>query len=139
MIVTGILWAIMIKYVVKTNQKREIIDITDIIQKKITNLSKKKGILSIFVAHTTAAITTFELDLGTDEDFLVFMDEVTPHIQYRHEHNPAHAPDHIWAGIIGTSITVPFMKDQLLLGTWQRIVLVELDGPRERNIFLTVN
>jgi thiamine phosphate synthase YjbQ (UPF0047 family) len=56
---------------------------------------------------------------------------------YRHPHDPAHAPDHILATLIGPSITVPYANRALLLGTWQRIVLVELDGPRQRTVHIS--
>ena len=60
-----------------------------------------------------------------------------PKLRYRHPHNPAHVPDHILSSLIGASVTQPVESGQLVLGTWQRIILVELDGPREREIVLT--
>jgi len=71
--------------------------------------------------HTTAALTTADLDPGTDED-------------YRHPHDPEHVPDHILSALIGTSLTLIVEQGALILGTWQRVILVELDGPRQREI-----
>ena len=116
---------------IQTTQKREIIDITN----KISTLLGASAALShIFVMHTTAAITTMDLDPGTDLDFLEALDGLLPDINWRHPHDPAHTPDHLLASLIGPDVSVPSEDGQLLLGTWQRIVLVEFDGPRERTI-----
>lgn len=129
----------MQKHTVTTTRKREIIDITDIATKYIDVQGKNDGVVHLFVAHTTAALTTLELDPGTDEDFLIFLEKITPNLKYQHEHNPKHAPDHILASIIGSTVSIPFANGKLLLGTWQRVVIVELDGPRDRNIILSIS
>jgi len=116
---------------IATNRKREVIDITDRIE-----VPNGEGALTIFVRHTTAAITTADLDPGTDLDFLDFLQAITPQVQWRHPHDPAHAPDHMLASLIGPSVSVPYKDGKLLLGTWQRIILVELDGPRECEIVI---
>jgi secondary thiamine-phosphate synthase enzyme len=59
-----------------------------------------------------------------------------PKLRYRHPHDPAHAPDHILSALIGTALALPLEKGKLVLGTWQRVILVELDGPRAREIVL---
>lgn len=121
---------------IKTTAKREVIDITDEVQK---SLSADSGLVSIFIKHTTAAITTADLDPGTDLDFLDFLKAITPNPPtggWRHPHDPSHAPDHMLASLIGPDVSVPFANGKLLLGTWQRVILVELDGPRERQIEL---
>jgi secondary thiamine-phosphate synthase enzyme len=118
---------------ITTNNKREVINITDRVSE---NIPAGEGVLSIFVRHTTAAITTADLDPGTDLDFLDFLQAITPQVQWRHPHDPAHAPDHMLASLIGPSVSVPYKDGQLLLGEWQRIILVELDGPREREIVI---
>lgn len=91
----------------------------------------------MFILHTTASLTTADLDPGTDLDLLDALKNLLPDIQYRHPHNPAHTPDHILSSLIGPSLTVPVESGKLCLGTWQRVVLIELDGPRERNIQIT--
>jgi secondary thiamine-phosphate synthase enzyme len=63
---------------------------------------------------------------------------MVPKLKYRHPHNPAHVGDHILSALVGTSVALPFEKGKLLLGTWQRVVLVEFDGPRDRDIVMTV-
>ncbi|HEV8193290.1 MAG TPA: YjbQ family protein, partial [Ktedonobacterales bacterium] len=59
-----------------------------------------------------------------------------PQLSYRHPHEPEHAPDHILSSVLGPSVAIPYMNRRLLLGTWQRVVLVELDGPRQRTVHL---
>lgn len=121
--------------VLQTDEKRQVIDITEHVASRLPN---GNGIVSIFTQHTTAAITTADLDPGTDLDLLDAIEDMTPPHQWHHPHNPGHFPDHLWATVIGPGLCVPFDDGQLLLGTWQRIVLFEFDGPRERKIELTV-
>lgn len=123
---------------IATNKKDEIIDITEEIEKLLEKQSVTNGVIHIFVQHTTCCVTAMDLDPGTDLDFLDAIRGILPDIRYRHPHDPSHAPDHILAGIIGPSLNVPFEKKELLLGTWQRIVLIELDGPRDRSLQITV-
>ena len=127
----------MQRLAVKTRKKREIVDITDLVQKKLSDYDGKSGTCHLSVLHTTAALTTADLDPGTDLDMLDAFEEMIPKLRYRHPHDPDHVPDHILSALIGTSLSLPADKGQLLLGTWQRVVLVELDGPRERDVVLT--
>lgn len=116
---------------IETKGKRQIVDITGEVQ---TALPEGSGVVTIFVQHTTAAVTAMDLDPGTDVDFLDFLAAITPGIDWRHPHDPAHAPDHLLASLIGPSLSVPYRDGELLLGSWQRVVLVELDGPRSRSV-----
>src|ERR1700758_739337 len=123
---------------IKTHRKREIVDITDHVQSALHKQSATTGICQLTVLHTTAALTTADLDPGTDLDMLDAFEHMIPKLHYRHPHNPAHVPDHILSSLIGTSVALPVERGKMLLGTWQRVVLVELDGPREREIVLAV-
>lgn len=122
---------------IQTRRKDEVIDVTDQVQHFLDSEAREHGICVVFAAHTTCALTTADLDPGTDLDFLQALRGVLPEMRYRHPHDPAHAPDHILASLIGASVAVPFRQRQLLLGTWQRIILVELDGPRQRTVHLS--
>jgi secondary thiamine-phosphate synthase enzyme len=131
----------MHKLSIQTHKKREVLDITDSVERE---LAKKKddsnsGICHLLVLHTTAALTTADLDPGTDLDMLDAFEAMVPKLHYRHPHNPAHVPDHILSTLIGTSLSLPFKEKKLLLGTWQRVVLIELDGPRKRELALTIS
>lgn len=123
---------------VLTTEKDQIIDITEQVEEVVLNQKKENGVCNVFVAHTTCAITTADLDPGTDLDTLEFLRKLVPNIKFRHPHDPGHAPDHILSSIIGSSITIPFEDKKLKLGTWQRVVLIELNGPRERSIHISV-
>jgi secondary thiamine-phosphate synthase enzyme len=122
------------KLTVSTHRKREIVDITDQVQK---HLPAATGICCLNVLHTTAALTTADLDPGTDLDMLDAFEAMMPKLHYRHPHNPEHVPDHILSSLIGTALTLPVESGSLVLGTWQRVILVELDGPRKRELTLT--
>lgn len=122
---------------VRTRKKDEIVDITEMVASFVRDAEHESGVCIVFAAHTTCAITTADLDPGTDLDFLNVLRHILPQLSYHHPHDPAHAPDHILSSIIGPSVIVPYEHHQLVLGVWQRIVLVELDGPRQRNVKLS--
>jgi secondary thiamine-phosphate synthase enzyme len=122
---------------ITTKKYDEIVDITETVETHLREAPTESGICSIFVSHTSCALTTADLDPGTDLDFLDALRRLLPDISYRHPHDPSHTPDHILSSIIGSSVMVPFRDRQLLLGTWQRIVLVELSGPRRRTVHIS--
>jgi len=120
---------------IKTGKKREVLDITDEIESQLSG----SGLCHLLVLHTTAALTTADLDPGTDLDMLDAFEAMIPKLRYRHPHNPAHVPDHILSALLGTSLSLPFERGKLILGTWQRVVLIELDGPRPRELALSIS
>src|SRR5215471_19643435 len=115
-----------------TQHKREILDITERARKELAKYKAESGVCHFFVLHTTAALTIADLDPGTDLDLLDAFEALVPKLKYRHPHNPTHVGDHILSSLIGASLCVPVKDGAFLLGTWQRIILVELDGPRQR-------
>lgn len=121
---------------IETKDSNQIVDITDDVQAALKDI--KEGVAVVSVQHTTCALTTADLDPGTDKDFLDFLESLIPDIKWRHPHNPKHAPDHLLSSLIGSSAVVPIEGGQLKLGTWQRIILVELDGPRSRGLAVNV-
>ncbi len=128
----------MQRLTVKTRKKREVADITDAVEAALRKyFAEGTGVCYLNLLHTTAALTTADLDPGTDLDMLDAFEAMVPKLRYRHPHNPEHVPDHILSALIGTSVALPIEKGRLVLGTWQRVVLVELDGPRQREMVLT--
>jgi secondary thiamine-phosphate synthase enzyme len=119
---------------VQSKKAKEVIDITELINSEIKKQNIKRGLINLFLLHTTAALTTADLDPGTDLDMLDAFNVLIPKLNYRHPHDPSHVPDHILSSIIGTSLTLPIENNELLLGDWQRIVLIEFSGPRKRKI-----
>ena len=122
---------------ITTKKKDEVIDITETVEDLLRKMKAESGICVVFVAHTTCALTTADLDPGTDLDFLNALRRMLAQISYRHPHDPSHTPDHILSSILGPSLAIPFQKRRLLLGTWQRVILVELDGPRQRTLHVS--
>lgn len=119
---------------ISTARLKEVIDLTERIEAMIRQSKMRKGLCSLFVSHTTAAITTGEIGEGTEQDFLQVVEEMIPHIQFRHAHDPSHAWSHVVSSILGPSVTIPVSEGKPVLGTWQSIMLVELDGSRERDV-----
>ena len=127
----------MIVFDVSTKRKREVVDLTELCRKQLSNQNATTGICHLFVLHTTAALTIADLDPGTDLDLLDAFDALVPKLKYRHPHDPSHVGDHILSSLIGTSLCFPVKNGDPMLGSWQRIILVELDGPRRRNVVIT--
>jgi secondary thiamine-phosphate synthase enzyme len=129
----------MQRLTVRTQKKREVVDLTDLIEGQLGKGSAHAGICHLVVQHTTAALTTADLDPGTDLDMLDAFAAMVPKLRYRHPHDPSHVPDHILSALIGASLSLPFENRKLVLGTWQRVVLIELDGPRNRELVLSLS
>lgn len=118
---------------IKTTKPKEVINITNLINE---NLEKESGVCNVFVTHTTCCLTTADLDPGTDQDLLDAIEKMFPEGNYRHPHDPSHVGEHIMSSMIGPSITVPIENGKLKLGTWQEVVLIELSGPKDREIVI---
>ena len=117
-------------------------NLTDRAQQAIDTSGCTTGIVTVFVAHTTAAVIISEYETGLIEDFPHAIERLVPeagnfrHNQLNHDDN---AHSHIRASILGPSVTVPFVGGSLLLGTWQKIVLIDFDThPRSRNVVIQV-
>jgi len=123
--------------IVKSGKSKQVIDITNKVQENLVRHKITNGLVNLFVRHTTASLTTADLDPGTDLDMLDAFQAMVPKLKYRHPHDPEHVPDHILSALIGNSVTVPVRNGALELGQWQRIILLEFSGPRERQILLT--
>src|SRR5437763_16823169 len=109
----------MKKLKIKTHKKKEVLDITETVEKALGKRnSGDSGICNLLVLHTTAALTTADLDPGTDLDMLDAFEAMIPKLRYRHPHNPAHVADHIMSSLIGTAVSLPFEEKKLLLETW---------------------
>ena len=123
---------------ISTRRDKQVLDITDRVEQCLAKLGIQDGLCNVFVLHTTAALTTGEAIEGTDEDLMETLERIIPHIKFRHAHDPSHAPDHMISSIVGSSLTLPVRGGTLGLGTWQRVLLVECNGPRDRSIVVTV-
>ncbi len=116
------------------------INITEDVSKAVQESKVSDGIATIFVPGSTAAVTTIEYEPGLLKDFPDMMERIAPkNINYEHEQmwHDGNGHSHVRASLVGPSLTVPFTDKQLTLGTWQQIVLVELDT-RDRDRSLVV-
>jgi len=119
---------------IKTHKRREIIDITDLVRE---NIKIRDGILFLFIPHTTTAITINEYEPNLIEDFYNLFERIMP-TDYPYKHNliDNNADAHLLASLFGHSIFIPVENNDLQLGTWQRVLFLEFDGPRERKIII---
>jgi secondary thiamine-phosphate synthase enzyme len=118
---------------VRTEKRTEIVDITDRVEK----LLEGSGVALIFTPHTTASIILNEAEEGLLDDILELMEKIAPrNSNYRHNRIDSNADAHLKASILGNSVLVPFENGKLKLGTWQRVLFIEFDGPRNRRVFV---
>jgi secondary thiamine-phosphate synthase enzyme len=125
----------------KTHQHKECLDITDYVRKAVRSSGIKKGLCHVMVLHATAAIIINENDdpnIGVD--LLTALDRSIPdHAGWLHDRIDNNAQAHIKASILGPSETIPVEDGELVLGRWQGVMSVELDGPRsERKVKITL-
>jgi secondary thiamine-phosphate synthase enzyme len=125
---------------VSSNGENDVIDITRQTGEAINASRLQDGIVAIFVSGSTAAVTTIEFEPGLKKDFPKMLARIAPSArEYEHDNmwHDGNGHSHVRASLIGPSLTVPFKNKRLMLGTWQQIVLVEMDTrPRERKIVL---
>lgn len=127
---------------IKTHAKDEIIDITDKVQDIVSKSGIDNGLACIFVAGSTAAVTTVEFEPGLVKDLNEAMDRLYPKgIDYDHHRRwgDGNGHSHVRASLVGPSLTVPIVDGRLLLGTWQQIVFLEFDNkPRSREVAVQI-
>ena len=119
---------------VKTNSQTEMVDVTDLVQKQVTEGNLAHGLCMVFVPHTTAAITINEsADPAVRRDILTVLNRIVPwEADYRHLEG--NSPAHLKTSIIGSSEMIAVENGKLVLGTWQGIFFCEFDGPRTRKL-----
>jgi secondary thiamine-phosphate synthase enzyme len=115
------------------------IDLTRRVTELVEESGAGEGICQIFVPHATAAIVINENDdPNLCTDILDSLDRQVPAGAWRHDRIDDNGAAHIQAAILGPSECVPVSAGRLVLGTWQAIMLVELDGPRDRRVIVTI-
>ena len=130
------------KIQISSRGEDDLIDIKEQISNVIKGSDIGNGIVAVFVSGSTAAITTIEYEPGLSHDFTEMLSRIIPkHIQYKHEDtwHDGNGHSHVRASLIGPSLIVPIIDGKLTLGTWQQIVLLEMDTrPRNRNVILQI-
>ncbi len=118
---------------VKTKRKIERVDITDRVRKASEGLGAKEGALLVSVPHTTAAVVVGEAwDPDVTGDVERALAAWVPDVRF--DHAEGNSAAHFLSEAIGTARLVPFSRGEPVLGRWQGIFLIELDGPRERTV-----
>ena len=128
--------------VVKSKGETDILDISSKVASVVAKSGIKTGMAQVFVIGSTAAITTIEYEPGLKEDLPAALERIAPkNAEYKHHlrWGDYNGHSHVRASILGPSLTVPVRDGEPVLGTWQQIILVELDvRPRTRRIVVTV-
>ena len=128
-------------FVIKTNKKNEVVDITNEVKNCVRRICEKEkikeGVCVVYVPHATAAVTINEnYDPAVCEDFLNLLSKLVPEGIWKHDRIDYNGAAHIKSAIIGPSVSIPIKDSSLMLGTWQGIMLCEFDGPRERRVIV---
>ncbi len=120
---------------VATHGNSEVINITGQVAAVLQKHSLKEGIATVFVVGSTASITTTEFEQGLKKDIPVMLERIAPSdVRYHHDDTwgDGNGHAHVRASFLGPSLVVPFCNGEVLLGTWQQIVLIDFDN-RARN------
>ena len=127
-----------VRLTVSTGKQADVIDITERVQQAVKESAVASGLCHVYVPHTTAGVFINEnADPDVMHDLLTALDRLVPwRDQYRHAEGNAAA--HIKATLVGTGQTVPVRDGRLALGRWQGIYFAEFDGPRERQLEVTL-
>ncbi|MCK4404525.1 MAG: secondary thiamine-phosphate synthase enzyme YjbQ [candidate division Zixibacteria bacterium] len=121
---------------VKTSSRVELIDITHLVEKVVSEAKIKSGLCTVYVPHTTAAVTINEnADPSVRHDIVKELNKVIP-FDDNYSHLEGNAAAHIKSSIIGSSETLLVDGGSLVLGTWQGIYFCEFDGPRNRKVIV---
>lgn len=129
----------MPEFTIQTRKTQEMIDITSQVGEVVRRAGIAAGLCVVYVPHATAAIVINEnADPNVCQDILDALGRVVPEGAWRHDRVDNNAAAHIKATILGPSETVPVQGGSLRLGTWQSLMLVEFDGPRDRTVIVEV-
>jgi len=129
----------MTEFRIRTSAKREMIDVTTRVAEIVARAGVDEALCSVYTPHATAAVVVNENDdPNVCVDVLDALDRLVPAGIWRHDRVDGNAASHIQATILGPGETIPVHAGKLVLGTWQAVMLVELDGPRDRRVIVTV-
>jgi secondary thiamine-phosphate synthase enzyme len=124
---------------IHTTTQTELIDITDRVRTTVKESGIKNGICIISTRHTTSSIIINENERGLRNDILEMLENLIPENKsYAHNQIDNNAHAHLRAVLLGMSETVPVEDGHMVLGTWQSIFFVELDGPRKRSVNIKI-
>lgn len=127
---------------VRSRGEAEVFDITPLARKALQQSSLRNGSLNAFVPGSTASITTIEYEPGAVSDLISAIERLAPKsLPYEHDKRwgDGNGYSHVRAALLKPGLAVPFQDGQLLLGTWQQIILIDFDNkPRNRELIFQV-
>jgi len=118
---------------IETERATQVLDVTGRVDALLAGTAG--GSCLLYLRHTTAALTVMTWEQGVPEDIMDVLQTMTPPLAYRHD-RPAHVAAHFLSALVGPSVHVPVQDGKLALGEFQRVVLLEFEGPRKRQIEL---
>jgi len=129
----------------KTRERLELINITRDLNEVVRKHGLKAGFVMVQSLHTTTAVFINEFQQALLDDIKSFLEKLVGRIEYWRHNDPKlsecsrkNADSHLRAMVLGHTISVPVRDGELALGTWQSVILAELDGPRDRAIHVQV-
>jgi secondary thiamine-phosphate synthase enzyme len=124
----------------RSREREDLVEFTEEVSEIVRGSGVREGVCVLFVRHTTAGLTVNEnADPDMPRDMLHCLRTLIPQHGMGFKHGEQNSDAHIKASLVGPSVTVPFADGRLLLGRWQGIFLCEFDGPRRREVVLTIS
>ncbi|MEM3555505.1 MAG: secondary thiamine-phosphate synthase enzyme YjbQ [Candidatus Micrarchaeia archaeon] len=122
------------QFYLSTKKKIELVDVTNHVQSFVEKSGVKTGACVVHAPHATAAIIINEFEPNLQSDFERIFETILPKINYAHDRIDDNATAHLISGLFGSGRVIPIEEGRLVLGTWQRVIFCELDGPRSKRV-----
>ena len=130
------------KISLSTKGECDMVDITPQVEQQLAEAGISNGTVTIFVAGSTAGVTTIEFEPGLTSDFQGMWQRIVPkNIPYAHDRRwgDGNGYSHVRASLLGASLVIPFTDKRLTLGTWQQVIVVDFDNrPRSRQVIMQI-
>ena len=128
----------MNSFTVRTARRDEMVDVTRQVNDIVRQAAVGQGLCVVFVPHTTAGVTINEhADPDVAQDIVAALDRIIPW-NGPYAHSEGNSAAHVKASVVGPSVAIPVEAGKLHLGTWQGIFLCEFDGPRARQVWVSL-
>jgi secondary thiamine-phosphate synthase enzyme len=125
-------------FALPTSSRRQVLDITSEVSEIVRANDVNSGLCTVSVPHCTCAVYINEHEEGLVHDVLTLVGGLISAEGWHHDRIDHNAGAHLGATLLGNSVQIPVEGGKLVLGTWQRIQLIELDGPRHRRVNVTL-